>query len=176
MINEVNGLPAHVLLVHGIVVGVPLAALLTVLTALWPAARRRLGVVTPLFALAMVVAVPITENAGKWLQQRLMGASTNPLVQRHADIGEDLWIWVIGLAVVAVAAWALPLVAARTGNEALTSIGVRAAVGLLAVGFAVVSVVQTVRIGEAGSKATFSGIVCAEPIPADGVCAAPLGS
>ena len=48
---EVNGLPLHVLLVHFIVVGVPLAALLTVLSALWPAARRRLGIITPLVAL-----------------------------------------------------------------------------------------------------------------------------
>ena len=37
MINEVNGLPTHILLVHAVVVLIPLAALLTVLAAVWPA-------------------------------------------------------------------------------------------------------------------------------------------
>ncbi|WP_233625292.1 hypothetical protein [Actinoplanes sp. ATCC 53533] len=41
--GTVNGLPAHILLVHAIVVLLPLAALLLVLTAVWPAARRRLA-------------------------------------------------------------------------------------------------------------------------------------
>ena len=41
--GTVNGLPAHVLLVHAIVVLLPLAALLLVLTAVWPAARSRLA-------------------------------------------------------------------------------------------------------------------------------------
>ena len=41
--QTVNGLPAHVLLVHAIVVLLPLSALLLALTALWPAARRRLA-------------------------------------------------------------------------------------------------------------------------------------
>jgi hypothetical protein len=36
--GTVNGLPAHILLVHAIVVLLPLAALLLVLTAVWPAA------------------------------------------------------------------------------------------------------------------------------------------
>ena len=39
--STVNGLPAHVLLVHAVVVLVPLTSLLLVLVAVWPAARRR---------------------------------------------------------------------------------------------------------------------------------------
>ena len=41
--GSVNGLPAHILLVHALVVLLPLAALLLVLTAAWPAARGRLA-------------------------------------------------------------------------------------------------------------------------------------
>ena len=49
------GLPAHPLIVHATVVLVPLGALLVLLHAVWPAARRRLGVVTPLVALVGLV-------------------------------------------------------------------------------------------------------------------------
>ena len=37
-----NGLPAHVLLVHFIVILSPLTAVLAIVCAVWPAARQRL--------------------------------------------------------------------------------------------------------------------------------------
>ncbi|MFZ2177676.1 MAG: hypothetical protein WAW17_27340 [Rhodococcus sp. (in: high G+C Gram-positive bacteria)] len=40
--RQSNGLPAHVLLVHFVVVLAPLTAILLILCALWPAARRRM--------------------------------------------------------------------------------------------------------------------------------------
>src|SRR5690606_3120134 len=67
----INGLPLHVLLVHLVVIVVPLAALCLLLSAFWPAARRRLGIVTPLVALVGLVAVPFTTAAGEWLQARV---------------------------------------------------------------------------------------------------------
>ena len=63
MPGEFQGLPLHVLLVHGVIVLIPLAALLTVLSAVWPAARRRLGIITPLVALAALIAVPVADSA-----------------------------------------------------------------------------------------------------------------
>jgi hypothetical protein len=39
-LTTISGLPAHVLLVHALVVLAPLTALLEILCALWPAARR----------------------------------------------------------------------------------------------------------------------------------------
>src|SRR5690606_37393735 len=56
----IAGLPLHPLLVHAVVILVPLTALALVLGSLWPAARRRLGIVTPLAAALLVVLVPIT--------------------------------------------------------------------------------------------------------------------
>lgn len=53
--NQFNGLPAHILLIHLVVLGIPVAALLTVLSAVWPAARRRLGVATPIIALLALI-------------------------------------------------------------------------------------------------------------------------
>ena len=54
-LTEINWLPAHILLVHLVVVAVPAAALLTCLSVLWPSARLRLGSVTPLVALGAVI-------------------------------------------------------------------------------------------------------------------------
>jgi len=61
---QIAGLPLHPLLVHLVVVLLPLAALATLLHAIWPAARRRLGVVTPLSAGAVLVLVPAAESRG----------------------------------------------------------------------------------------------------------------
>ena len=41
-LTTISGLPAHALLVHAMVVVAPLTALLGILCALWPAARRHL--------------------------------------------------------------------------------------------------------------------------------------
>jgi len=66
--TSIHGLPAHVLLVHAVVMVVPLTALLLLASAWWPAARRKLGFCTPLLALIAVVHVPITTHAGEWLR------------------------------------------------------------------------------------------------------------
>ncbi len=106
--TQINGLPAHALLVDVVVVLVPLAALLVVLSALWPAARRRLGVLTPVIALVALVSVPLTTHAGEWLEHRV---PPDELVRRHAELGDGLLPWAGGLFVLAAVAW---LVARRT--------------------------------------------------------------
>lgn len=62
--SVVNGLPAHILLVHLIVVLVPLTALLAVLSAVWPAARRRFAWLVLALAALVAVMTPVTTEAG----------------------------------------------------------------------------------------------------------------
>ena len=71
MPTQINGLPAHVLLIHAIVILIPLGALFTVLSAVWPAAHRKLGFLAPLACLIGVVLVPVTTNAGEWLEEKI---------------------------------------------------------------------------------------------------------
>ncbi|MEN3300485.1 hypothetical protein [Pseudonocardia sp.] len=114
---EINGLPAHVLLLHAVVVLVPLTSLLVVGTAFWPAARRRLGVAVPILALVTLGAVQLTINAGEWLIRRV---PITPLVRAHAHLGDDMLPWAIALVVVAVAVWAqrfLPSHRTDAGND-----------------------------------------------------------
>lgn len=166
--NEFNGLPAHIILIHLVVIGIPVAALLTVLSALWPAARRRLGVLTPVIALLTLISVPITSNAGQWLQARVFHGFSNPLIVRHAQLGDGLLPWAIGLLVLAALAWGLPVLAARPGaTAALGSATTRIAVGVLAVAIGAVATVQVYRIGDAGAKAAWSTNFCARPYVGD---------
>ncbi len=165
--NEINGLPAHVLLIHLVVIGVPVAALLTVLSAVWPAARIRLGVLTPVIAFLALATVPITTRAGEWLQARVFHGFSNPLIVRHAAIGRELLPWALALFVLAVLGWGLPSVAKRSGRAALGSAGIKVVVGVLAVAVAAVSLVQVYRIGDAGAKASWSSVFCAQPYVGD---------
>ncbi|CAO5249762.1 DUF2231 domain-containing protein [Frankia sp. AgKG'84/4] len=169
--TEINGLPAHALLVHVVVVLVPLAALLVVLSALWPAARRRLGVLTPLCALVAVVSVPLTTHAGEWLEARV---PADPLVRRHAELGDQLLPWAGGLFVIAAFGWywsrradGLAGAPAAGGGAHATARGgvtaMTAVLAVLAIVIAVGSVVQIYRIGDSGAKAVWHDSVTSQP-------------
>lgn len=156
----VSGLPLHVLLVHGTVVFVPLAAVCTVLSIVWPAARRRLGIVTPLLALAALVMVPITQQSGEWLMQRV---DTTPAITTHSILGGTLLPWVIGVFIVAMAQWLwfrYGTTQADGIRRKLGTAGSRVA-GVVAVVLVLVlcggTVYKVVEIGEAGSRAVWEG-------------------
>ena len=174
--NVINGLPAHVLLIHLVVVGVPLAAVATVASAVWPAARRRLGIGTPLVALAALVCVPITTHAGEWLRDHVYidpMTVNGQLILRHAAIGDELLPWAVGLFLLAALAWGIPVLAARPGAPAaLGSVWVTVTVGVLAVAVAAIAVVQVYRIGDAGARAAWSTNFCPVAIPVGTSCPA----
>lgn len=165
---EFNGLPVHVLIVHALVVGIPLAALLTILAALWPAARRRLGIITPLSALIVLALVPVATNAGDWLADRL---PNSPLIGTHADLGRTLIWFAAGLFVASLLAWGVPTLLSRRAGGVPPWVGV--VVAVVAVALAAASVVQVFRVGEAGSAAVWTGSFCPEPVTAAGTCPAP---
>src|SRR6202000_344842 len=91
--TTINDLPAHVLLVHIVVVFVPLAAILLVCSAVWPAARRRPGLITPVVSLRALVSVPLPTRAGSWLIRRVQ---PDPLVRAHAQLGDEMLPWAGG--------------------------------------------------------------------------------
>lgn len=174
--TQIGGLPAHVLLVHFVVVGVPLSALLLLIAALWPAARRRLGLATPVVALVSLASVPVATHAGEWLERRV---TPDPLVRAHTELGDTLLPWVIGLFMVAAAIWAVDFLLARTtaGRTAVlvgaagppapdrpaavrpawAGTPARIVLAVLALVVAVGSTVQVYRIGESGSRAAWHG-------------------
>jgi hypothetical protein len=184
VLNKINGLPAHVLLVHAVVVLFPLAAGMLVASAVSVRARRRLGWMTPALALVVLVLVPITTNAGHWLQRRL---PATPAIDKHAALGDELLPWAIGIFVIAAAGWLLAgrydmswspagppepheagavtdggggtatLTRAATAPTALRRLPTwaTAIVAVLAIAVATGGVVQLVRIGDSGAKAVW---------------------
>ena len=147
-------LPLHPLLVHFTVIVVPLAALCLVLGAIWPAARRRLSLVTPLVALAALVAVPITTNAGEWLLERV---GKTPLVERHEQLGWTMLPWSIAVFAVAVAQWAWFRFCGSATRRARTRTTVAIVLGIAVAVVAIGSVVTVIQIGESGAAAVWTG-------------------
>lgn len=154
------GLPLHVLLVHFVVVLGPLTAILLVLHALWPWARRRLGFVTPLLGLVIAVLVPITTSAGEALEPHV---TITQLVADHVAQGETLtpwaeWMFVATLAVYGVHGFLLrePLVGRVTRPLRYAAI---VAVDLAALITAIGFLVDVAIIGDLGARAAWSGVM-----------------
>lgn len=170
MPTEVNGLPVHVLLVHAVVVLLPLCAFLLAAAAVAPRAQARLGGFLPLLAAGCLVLVPVTTSAGEQLSERVGGQ--DPLVARHADLGDQLLPWAVALLVLCLVVWlrgrstpvptvagtGRPRVPADARGEASSGLVLQVAVAVLAVAVAAGTVVQVVRIGESGARAVWQGL------------------
>jgi hypothetical protein len=160
MPESVFGLPVHPLVVHATVVLVPLAALALLASVLVPAARHRLGIVTPVLALTAVVLVPLATSSGEDLEHRL---PRSELIERHAELADGMLPWALALAVTAVAAYLLDR-RRRPRHDGPGSTGPRGwatsrAVALAVTVLAVVSAVgltqQVARVGHTGATATW---------------------
>ncbi len=152
-------LPLHPLVVHLTVVVIPLAAIAVVVAAVWPAARRRLGLLPQILALLALILVPVTTSAGKWLADRV---AETPLVERHEELGERMLPWAVALFAVAVALWAWHRFAKAAGRIRLVGSVVLAVAAIVV---AVGSIVMIVQIGESGAAAVWTGNFSEEPIP-----------
>jgi hypothetical protein len=156
--QTVNGLPAHVLLVHAIVVLLPLSALLLALTALWPAARRRLAGPNAILSVLVVVLVPITTSAGEWLEHRL---APNALIHRHAELGDTAIYAAIAVAVLAIVLWwrqreSTGRTPAKRTFLAPASSALTTTLTVIAVLVAAGAIYDIVRIGDSGAKASWN--------------------
>lgn len=155
---DVAGLPLHPLIVHAVVVLTPLTVLALLLGTFWPAARRRLGIVTPLAALVVLVLVPITVNAGLALAEAI---GPVPAVERHRQLGEMLLPWAIALFGITAAQWAWyrwgdARVRERSpGAARATAIVIGAAAVIVGIG----ATAMIVLIGDSGARAVWGGIV-----------------
>lgn len=152
-----NGLPAHPMLVHFIVVLAPLTAILAILCAVLPAARRRL--VWLVLALAGVTAVvtPIAAEAGEWLEHQI---EESPLVEKHAELGESMIYFALALLVAAILL-AVVHVRAERGKALSTVLGAVVAIFVVIAGIA--TTVQVFRIGHSGAESVWSDALESAP-------------
>jgi hypothetical protein len=140
MFDTITGLPLHPLVIHGVVVGVPLMAVLTVLVAVRKDLRERFawwvaGANFLLFLLTLVA-----KQSGEALQQ----AKGGQLAIEHGQLGSLLPWFVLALTAASAA------VAGTSRNRALGPIAV-----VVAIIAAVAAVYWTVRTGDAGARSVW---------------------
>lgn len=154
--DTLNGLPAHPLFVHVVVVLLPLAAICAVLGVVWPAARRKLGIITPIVALVALIFVPLTTGAGEALEKK---TPPDALVERHAELGDQALIWAAPLFVFAFLWWALHTGWVETklsGLDGRARTGINIVTAVVLVVFAVGTIVMVYRIGDSGARAVWN--------------------
>jgi hypothetical protein len=153
--STIEGLPAHVLLVHAIVVLVPLTAVLAILSAVWPAARRRLVWLVAVLSVVIAILTPVTAEAGEWLERRI-----NPtnLLSSHIALGDTMPYFSLGLL---VGAALLVFVHVRDGRERPLPTAVVVLLAIVTILTSSAAIVQVYRVGESGSRSAWSGEVAA---------------
>lgn len=151
--NTIAGIPAHALLVHGVVVLAPLTALLLILCAFWRAARSRLVWLVLALAIGVAVLTPITASAGEWLYNR--ESEHRPILELHQERGEWMVYLAVGLLAVAIVQALQHWLESRS-DEPRRVLAVVAAV--LAVLIGVSSIVGVVLIGHSGAEAKWGTI------------------
>ena len=141
---EINGLPAHPLLVHLVVVLLPLTAVAAVVVSVWPAAQRKLSFLVPLGATIGAIAVPITVRAGKQLAEQF---GNPPFIEQHESYGEKVLPWAAALAVTTILQW-LYLRGDRTGVPRLV-------LALAVIASAIGTTTFVVLTGDSGARAVW---------------------
>jgi ABC-type branched-subunit amino acid transport system permease subunit len=151
-LTTINGLPAHVLLVHFIVILAPLTALLAILCAVWPAARRRLVWLVLGLAVFTAVLTPLTTDAGEWLDHR---RGRSPLLHAHTELGDTMLYFSIALV---AAAGLVAYLHIRENRGKSTKPIAQWLITALVVIACVATTVQVYRIGDSGAKATWGAV------------------
>jgi hypothetical protein len=145
MFDVINGLPLHALVVHGVVVLLPLMAIVTAAVAFRPAWREGLAWWVVAADALVVVLTFVAIQSGKTFQKRLGGQ----IAISHGNAGR-LMIWfALGLLVAAL----LVALLARSGGATATGLAVLTAlVGLAAIGW-------TLKTGDSGAKAVWESVI-----------------
>ncbi|MCE3554211.1 hypothetical protein LWC33_22505 [Pseudonocardia sp. RS11V-5] len=156
------------------VVLVPAAVIGAVLVAVWPAARRRWGWPVVVLTALAAVSVPLATSTGEGLEHNL---PRTPAIATHAELGDQLLVFVGPLLVVVLALVLVDHLRRRSADRELaaaradgpgTMAAPRVAQGpakvaivvlaVLTVLLAAVSAVQVVRIGDSGARAAWGDV------------------
>lgn len=150
MLDLVNGLPVHPLVVHAVVVLLPLACVGTVAIALVPRWRGRYGMLVLATAVVATLLLPVATSSGEALEERVGDPGA------HAALGETL-IW-FALPVVVLGAALVWIdrrgrVRDRRGATRPTT-AVRLVAGAAVIA-ALATSVQVYRVGDSGARAVW---------------------
>ncbi|MGK3647239.1 hypothetical protein [Pseudarthrobacter enclensis] len=153
---EIGGLPAHILLVHGVVVLAPMAGLMAVVFALWRRSRTYLAWPLGVLAVLLVPLSVLTAEAGEQLEK---AKPASQLIHEHAEQGSFFRIVTAVFLVVAAAQIlaAFPSAATRWAGKALAARWLVPATSVLGVLAGLFLVYEAVVTGHSGSASVWSG-------------------
>ena len=155
-LESLFGLPAHPLVVHAAVVLVPLAAIGTVLIALWASARRRIGWIVVGFAVLALAASWLAESSGEPLEEQV---DETEAVEEHAELGESMPALAALMALGAGGVMVLDTVRRRReGDPAGWHKPAAVALSALAVIASTAGTVRVVQVGHSGAEATWEDV------------------
>jgi uncharacterized membrane protein len=155
--STINGLPAHALLVHFIVVLAPLTAIFAIICAVWGAARRRLTWLVLATAVTTAALTPLTTEAGKWLEKRV---GRSPVLHAHTELGDTMVYFSLLLLAAAVLLTFIHLRDLR--GKAVKPVA-QWAIAVIVIIACLATTVQVYRIGESGAEATWGHVSAANP-------------
>jgi ABC-type branched-subunit amino acid transport system permease subunit len=147
-----SGLPAHALLVHFIVVLAPLTAILAIVCAVWPAARRRLVWLVLALAAATALLTPLTTDAGQWLEHQV---GRSAVLHTHTKLGDTMIYFSVALVAAALLLVFVHIREVRGRTMKPVALWLISALVILA---SVATSAQVYRIGDSGAKATWGGM------------------
>lgn len=159
MLDTVDGLPVHPLVVHAVVVLLPLAVLGTIAIAIVPRWRLRYGPLVLLAAVLSVALMPVATSSGEALEERVGEPGT------HAELGEQLiWVTLPLVALVAALVYLARRQARSTADGPRPSrpSGLVTGVAVLAVVAGLAAAVQVYRVGDSGARAAWGDQVAAD--------------
>ncbi|MEY9934182.1 putative membrane protein [Catenulispora sp. GP43] len=151
MTYKIFDLPTHILVIHLVVVGIPVAALATIAMAVRPQWRSgKVGLAIVAVDALAVVGTYIARISGEQFFNHNPGFKTLKQIVDHKNLGMTLIWYIVGLLLAAV----LLVLAEKYERPPLTTV-----FAIIAAAVAVAAVVQTVRVGDAGARATWSGYI-----------------
>ena len=155
MPESVLGLPVHPLVVHGVVVLMPLAAILTIVIAVSPDRRARLGWLTWILTSAGLASTYVATQSGANLEEQLFPKVMPLSVADHKSWGgSTLWFAVaLWLAVTAL----LLIDWDRRRRQGISSSVLPTVVAVVAILVAMAAAGQVLVTGWTGAQSRWSG-------------------
>jgi len=147
VLDTIDGLPVHALVVHGVTVLVPLTVLGVLAIAVRPRWRERFGPLVAVVGVVAAVLCPLATQSGEALERRVGDPG------EHAALGDQLVWFVAPLALLTIVLVLLDRRTRRAPGPRRTATSVVAVVCVLT---AVAAGVQVYRVGESGARAVWA--------------------
>lgn len=159
-IDKLFGIPAHPLIVHGVVVLLPLAAIFALIAAAVPKLRRHWAPIALGLAVVSVGLVILSEGSGEQLERRV---AETEAVEEHTEAAELVMPWALGLVLVAAGITAADRLGSK--SEKLSPKAVTGAAVALAVLVGAGATASVISVGHSGAKSVWEKTGNSTPRP-----------